>query len=436
MNESDEQVLWKFLGANLLGYARNGDGQFVGTGLLNPLVDRLGLITMLVSQARLYGQYDDLARWKGKMVANPFAPPVGSRPQFRALKGLLRKYVLGRITPLAMTYAVTYRCQCRCAHCSAARFHRGDASELSTAEAKRLIDESLDLGICILAFTGGEPLLRQDIFELIAHVDQRKAMPIMFTNGQLLTPDAVERLADSGLYTLFLSLDAPSAEEHDRLRGIPGLFDSAIEGLERIREKGVLTGISSYASRTGTAAGAYRRMYALAKRIGAHTMLLFDSVPTGRQLRETREMLTEEQREEILSFTREIFARKEIPSLSSQVWQNSLEGYLGGIGCLAGNIQYYVTAYGDVTPCDFTPLSFGSVREEELGRIWERLVAHPAYSHTSNVCRMQHPGFRRCFIEPIAEEAQLPYPIGDLPCVDYRFCPVARHGASLAPKTA
>ena len=383
-----EQVLWKLFGVKMIAYRRDSDGQFVGTGLLNPLFDRLGLFTMFIAQVRFYSQYANLARWKGKKVANPFAPPVGSRPQMRAMKGLLKKYLLGRVDPLAMTYAVTYRCQCTCGHCSAARFVCRDTPELSTEEAKDLIDASQDLGICILAFTGGEPLLRADIFELIAHVNQRKAMPIMFTNGLLLTSENVQRLVDAGLYTVFLSLDSPSAEEHDRLRGIPGLFDRAVEGALKLKSKGVLLGISSYASRTGTSRGEYRATYELTRRIGAHTLLLFDDVPTGRQLTNTSEMLTDEQREEILAFTREIFDSKGMPSLSSQVWQNSLEGYLSGIGCLAANIQYYVTAYGDVTPCDFTPLSFGNIRKRSLKQIWRKLVAHPALpaqqSHVQN----------------------------------------------------
>jgi radical SAM protein with 4Fe4S-binding SPASM domain len=141
-------------------------------------------------------------------------------------------------------------------------------------------------------------------------------------------------------------------------------------------------------------------------------------------------MLTNEQREEILAFTRETFDRKEIPSLPSQVWQNSLEGFLGGIGCLAANIQYYVTAYGDVTPCDFTPLSFGNIRTRSLSQIWRKLLAHPAYRHNSHMCRMQHANFRRCYVDPIPEDASLPYEIENLPCVDYRAQHAVQLGAS------
>ena len=414
-----ERVFWRLFGRKLISFCRLDDGRYVGSGLLNPLFERLSLFTMLALQARFYAKYKSLPQWKGMRVANPFAPPVGSRPQFRALKGLVKKYLTGRPSPLAMTFAVTYRCQCNCVHCSAARCQRADVPELSTEEAKRLIDESQKLGVCILAFTGGEPLLRPDIFELIAHVDQRKCLPLMFTNGILLSTETIDRLAEAGLYTLFVSLDAANAEEHDRLRATPGLFEKAIGGLRRAREKGIMTGISSYASRTGTAAGQYRKMYELAAELGAHTLLLFDCVPTGRQIRQTSEMLTGEQREEILEFTRAVFKRSDVPSLSSQAWQNSLEGYLSGIGCLAGNIQYYVSAYGDVAPCDFAPLSFGNIREEPLRAIWKRLISHPAYDHTSHVCRMQHAGFRRCYIDPIPDDVRLPYPIAELPRVSY-----------------
>lgn len=150
-------------------------------GLFNPIVNKFRLLTMLILQARFYKQYENLGTWKGKRVANSFAPPVGSRPQFRALKGLVKSHLNGKAFPVAMTFAVTYRCQCTCTHCSAGDHVRKDVQELSTHEAKKLIDDSQDLGVTIIAFTGGEPLLREDIFEIISHVNQQKAMPLLFT---------------------------------------------------------------------------------------------------------------------------------------------------------------------------------------------------------------------------------------------------------------
>jgi MoaA/NifB/PqqE/SkfB family radical SAM enzyme len=414
-----ERVYWKIFGLKLIAYKRLADGQIIDTGLLNPIINRFRLFTMLFLQARFYKQYENLGTWKGKQVANSFAPPVGSRPQFRALKGLVKTYLYGRAFPVAMTFAVTYRCQCKCSHCSAGDHLRNDIEELSTKEAKKLIDDGQDLGITILAFTGGEPLLREDIYELISYVDQNKTMPILFTNGLLLTNENVEKLADAGLYSLFVSLDSPDLWEHDRLRGVSGLFETALEGMEKMKSKGVFVGISSYATRTGTHRGLYKKMHKLAIDLGAHNLLLFDCVPTGNLLKDTSEMLIREQREEIYEYSADVFKNRIIPPVSSQSWQNSLEAYMAGIGCLAGNIQYYVSAYGDVTPCDFAPLSFGNIRREPLRSIWKKMVDHPAYNHRAQFCRMQHYKFRHCYIDPIPDGAILPYPIEKLPRIDY-----------------
>ncbi|MEW5816320.1 MAG: radical SAM protein [Spirochaetota bacterium] len=415
-----EKIYWKLFKQKLISFKRQADGTLTGTGLLNPLLEKLKLLPMIYLQAKFYKQYENLGWWKGKRVANPFAPPVGSRPQFRALKGLVKAQLFKRPFPIAMTFAVTYKCQCRCIHCSAGKHVKAGVPELSTVEAKKLIDVSQDLGVTIIAFTGGEPLLRSDIYALIAYVDQKKAMPILFTNGLLLTDENAKRLADAGLYTLFTSLDSPIPAEHDSFRGMPGIFEAAVEGLKKVREQGVFVGVSSYAGRTATGLGMYKRLHRLAQEIGVHNVILFDSVPTGNLLKDTSELLTPEQREEITEYSEYIFKHSIIPPLSSQSWQNSIEGSLSGIGCIAANIQYYVSAYGDVAPCDFTPLSFGNIRTESLKKIWDKMINHPAYNHRTSFCRMQNAAFRSAYIDPIPDNVTLPYPIENLEPVDYR----------------
>jgi len=206
-----------------------------------------------------------------------------------------------------------------------------------------------------------------------------------------------------------VSLDSTNPEEHDEWRGMPGLFNRAIEGLKLMKEKGVMINLSSYASKTGTEQGHYKKVHQLAGEIGAHNVILFDSVPTGAMLKDSSEVLTTEQREEITEYSEHIFNNGIVPALSSQSWQNSIEGSLAGIGCLAANIQFYASAYGDIAPCDFTPLSFGNIREKSLKSIWKEMVSHPAYRKKVSHCRMQHPEFRRKYIDPIPEGAILPY---------------------------
>jgi len=419
MSIEREQIFWKFLGRKMISYKRLETGQVIGTGLLNPLIDKFSIIIMLFFQSNFY-KNTIVGRWKGKIVSNTFAPPIGSGPMVRALKGLVKNFLLGYSFPIAMTFAVTYRCQCKCVHCSAGKHLREDLKELNTKEAKKLIDDAQKLGVTIIAFTGGEPLLREDIYELISHVNQKKAMPVMFTNGQYLTDENVQKLADAGLYSLFVSIDSPNSQEHDNLRRMPGLFNTAIEGLKKAKSKGILVGLSSYAIRSHTERGMYIKLHEFGKKIGAQNIILFDGVPTGNMLKNTSEILTPEQREEIHLYSAEEFRKGTIPPLSSQSWQNSLEAYLAGIGCLAANIQLYATAYGEISPCDFTPLSFGNIREDSLKKIWMKMVRHPAYNHKNSVCRMQLEKFRRFYIDPIPDDVRLPYPIEKLPRVDYR----------------
>jgi len=416
-----ERVFLRFLGKKLLSFKKLDTGEVIGTGLLNPIFEKLRFIIMILIQAQFYRQYTNLGQWRGKKVANTFAPPVGSHPMLRVLKASIMTRIFRHTFPVAMTFAVTYKCQCNCRHCSAGRHLRNDLLELSTIEAKALIDQSQNLGVSIIAFTGGEPLLRDDIYELISYVDKRKAIPILFTNGLLLSEENIEKLVNAGLYSLFVSIDSPIPEEHDQLRGMAGLFESAILGIKRMQSKGGFVGISSYATRSATQKGMYKKLYSLARELGVENLILFDGVPTGNTLNDTSEMLTPEQHEEIRKFSSYIFKHQRVPQLNSQSWQNSIEGYLGGIGCLAVNLQYYVSAYGEVTPCDFTPLSFGNVRNKSIKEIWNKMVHHPAYNHRSTFCRMQHPDFRRFYIDPIPPNSKLPYDIEKLPNVDYRI---------------
>ena len=416
-----ERTLLSFFGRKLVSFKKLDTGEIIGTGLLNPLFEKLRFLIIILIQTQFYGKYRNIGKWRGKRVANTFAPPVGSHPMLRVMRATIMSRLFRHTFPVAMTFAVTYKCQCNCVHCSAGRHLKNDIPELSTREAKALIDQSQNLGIAMIAFTGGEPLLRKDIYELISYVDKKKALPILFTNGRLLTEENVEKLIDSGLYSLFVSIDSPIPQEHDELRGMPGLFESAIQGIKRMKSKGGYVGISSYATRSATQKGKYKKLYLLARDLGVENFILFDAVPTGNMLNDTSEMLTPEQHEEIRQFSSKIFKHQMIPQFNSQSWQNSIEGYLGGIGCLAVNIQYYVSAYGDVSPCDFTPLSFGNVRDKSLKEIWNKMVHHPAYNHRSTSCRMQHPNFRQFFIDPIPPNAKLPYNIENLPYTDYRI---------------
>jgi len=137
-------------------------------------------------------------------------------------------------TPHFVTIAVTYRCQCDCAHCSAYIYRRQVEqahSQLSTAEMKSVIQDALALGSTCIILTGGEPLLMKNIRELIEVVPRSEGIVTIFTNGECLSKPLVRELKDAGLFGVFVSLDYPDAERHDTNRKRPGLFEKAVSGI-------------------------------------------------------------------------------------------------------------------------------------------------------------------------------------------------------------
>ncbi len=424
--DGGDKIHRRAFGAALVSVRKRLNGEMDASGPLHSLIRIFGFIPILFFHAHMIFRYRHLARWRGKSVSNTMAPPNLSGPQWRTVRSFLRSRVRGVYGPVAVNFAVTHSCPGSCPHCSAAAYRRPGAEELSTGEAKRVIDEALALGVSIFGFTGGEPLVRKDIYDLVDHVDKRKAITFLFTNGQLLDDEAIRRLSAAGLYCAYLSLDHPDPSEHDRGRGIPGLAEHNRAAVEKLKANGILAALTSYATRSGTARGEYRGLYEAARSWGAQNLLLLDYIPTGRALRETCEVLTPEQRREIYEYSAATFRERSRPPLTAQAWQNSAQGFFLGLGCYAGNREIYITASGDVTPCDFTPLSFGNVRDEPLARIWRRMRSHPAYRTRPMRCRMQEPIFRKTFIDAIPDGADLPYPIDRLPRVDDLGRPVRR----------
>ncbi len=343
-----------------------------------------------------------------QLIYTLYQPPIPSAPMLKVLASRLHLERTGRPLPATHTMQITSACQCDCLHCSAARHRRPGEAELTTEEAKALIRQSQALGVVNIVFTGGEPLLRQDICELITAVDQDEAIATMFSNGLMLSADRIARLQEAGLFSLMVSLDHPDPAQHDRMRRSPGCWQRAVAGINRCLEAGLLCGISTYATPQRLRGGEVMAMVELGRRLGVPEITIFDVVPTGRLLREEeRALLTEADKQELCALEEEINARAGYPHVITQAHVNGPTG----AGCYAAWFQFYSTAYGDVMPCDFTPLSFGNIRKQSLAEIWETMTSHAAYCARSSHCRMQDRAFRRQWIDRIPTRGPFPFPI-------------------------
>jgi MoaA/NifB/PqqE/SkfB family radical SAM enzyme len=326
----------------------------------------------------------------------------------KVLASRMRLDRTGRPLPATATLQATTRCQADCIHCSAARHRRRDRPELSTDEYKALIRQAEAIGVVNIVFTGGEPLLREDIFELVSWVDKDEAIAMVFTNGLLLTEENVKKLKDAGIFSIMVSVDSPEPEAHNAMRRVPRCWEQAVAGIERALANGMLCGISTYATPQRVREGQAMDMIELGRRLGVHEITIFDIVPTGRLLREDEHvLLTPDDKRDLCDLEDDINEREGYPHVITQAHVNGPTG----AGCYGGWFQFYGTAYGDITPCDFTPLSFGNFRDAPLADIWDKMTSHPAYCEHWDHCRMQDADFRRCYIDRIPDGGPFPFPV-------------------------
>ncbi|MGR3311629.1 MAG: radical SAM protein, partial [Candidatus Brocadiales bacterium] len=352
-----------------------------------------------------------IAKVNGANVYNLYNPPhpseAGMRFLIRSLKMMLHK----RAYPVTANIAITHSCQCRCIHCSADPFIDPTKEDLTVDEIKTVVDGALDLGATLIIYVGGEPLLRDDLPELIRHVDKSKAIVMIFTNGILLTDKNIKKLAEAGLATLNISIDSSEPELHDTFRVVPGCYKKAFEGAARARDAGILTGISTYASREGLRSGNVEKLLQIAQREGFHEVTIFDCIPSGRYLKDTSKILSADDRKQLIALAKKYYEMDHPMGVNAMALINSPLG----VGCYGAQSQFYMTAYGDINPCDFNPINFGNVKQMPIQAIWHKMTSHPDFNKRYPTCRMQSKAYRKKYIDPLPDDVRLPVAIEDIP---------------------
>lgn len=152
--------------------------------------------------------------------------------------------------PFIVIWELTRACQLKCLHCRAeAQYHR-DPRELTFEEGKRLIDDIYEMEQPLLVFTGGDPLMRPDVFELAKYaIDKGLRVSMTPSATPNVTKEAIRKAKEIGLSRWAFSLDGPNAEIHDRFRGMPGSFDLTIKAIEYLHELDIPVQINTVISR-------------------------------------------------------------------------------------------------------------------------------------------------------------------------------------------
>jgi radical SAM protein with 4Fe4S-binding SPASM domain len=271
---------------------------------------------------------------------------------------------------LIVAWEVTAACNLSCGYCRASASSLPDKEELSTGEALSFLDSIATLHP-MLILSGGEPLLRPDIFQIARHGVALGMRVSLASNGTLLTAQFADEIAASGISRVSISLDGATPEKHDPIRGM-GCFQAALRGLDSLRGKVDFQINNTLTSRNESDVPA---MFDLAERVGARALHFFFLVATGRGREED---LISPERQELLLL--EIDRERELRSLEVQVTcapqyariARPGKGRTGG--CLAGKSFVFVSRKGDVYPCGYFPLRVGNIREKNFIEIWENAV--------------------------------------------------------------
>lgn len=284
--------------------------------------------------------------------------------------------------PYAISWNTTYRCNLRCSHCylDTNALTRQSASELSTQEGLRLIDQMAELNPnLLLILTGGEPLLRKDIYDLASYASKKGMMVVLGTNGNLIDDDIARKLKESGVTGIGISLDSLVPERHDKFRGIPDAWDDTLNGIEACRRQGIEFQIQTTVTRENF--HEIPDIIEFSYNLGAKVFNLFFLVCTGKGQELTD--ITSQQYDQALRQLYEIQKKyqgkmmvgaKCAPHYRRIAYEHDtssplIRTYAGG--CPAGTHYCRITPEGDVTPCPYMPNISGNVREKTFGEIWK-----------------------------------------------------------------
>jgi MoaA/NifB/PqqE/SkfB family radical SAM enzyme len=365
---------------------------------MNTLLDRLRLLkTLLVKGPRLGSDFLDLTNrrflnspskiigWsRGYPSYYLLSPPLLSRPAMNSLTTRIMSLYQWRKLPDFISLALTDACNCSCEHCSVTSQTRPEGEPLTTEEWRGVLRQAQELGVATVSFVGGEPLLRDDLCELVAAVDKDLSQAVLFSNGGLLA-DRARALRKAGLTSVLVGIDSPDPDKHDKRKAAPGAFSRAVAGLEAARREGLLTGISAVVRPEDLADGTAVRLFELGRELRVNQVLLFDAVSTGNYARRDDLTWGAAELESIIELCADYQRRPGYPGIHSYTYHKSHRG----IGCAGGVSQLYVGPQGEVNPCDFDPLSMGNVRDAPLHVLWDRFAARGYDCSSLEGCRRQ-----------------------------------------------
>jgi radical SAM protein with 4Fe4S-binding SPASM domain len=275
--------------------------------------------------------------------------------------------------PRIISWNITLRCPLKCAHCYVDAGEREAEGVLSTEEACGVIDQICETGKPIVVLSGGEPLMREDIFAIARYGTEQGLRMVMGTSGMLIDRTKAAQLRDAGIKSVAVSLDSASPAIHDAFRGMHGAWEKAVQAIRNCRDEGI--GVQVNMSVMHSDIDDVRAVIELGTTLGVRDYQIFFPVPTGR----AREIEPGSARE-YEDLIRQILIKYRdsdlhirptcAPQFRRIADELGIQNPAWGRGCIAGISYCRIYANGDVTPCPYLPVSAGNVRVTPFAEIW------------------------------------------------------------------
>ncbi len=298
--------------------------------------------------------------------------------------------MISKFEPKWIAWEITRRCNLKCIHCrSSSELVVNQHPDFSLEEAYRVIDDVSSFAKPVVVLSGGEPLLRGDVFDIAKYGTEKNLRMCLATNGTLVTDEVCKKLKTSGIRIVSLSLDGVSAEVHDDFRSQKGAFDGTINAARLFKKHNIEFIINS--SFTKRNQEEIPKVYKFAKELGATAWYMFMIVPTGRGEDIMKELISKEDYEDILEWHYDMeeaehdmlvrptcaphyyrIVLQKSRGKKDKLKRRSLKFSTGGSkGCIAGQLIVLIDVDGEVLPCSYFPKSAGNIKEKPFKEIWE-----------------------------------------------------------------
>lgn len=319
---------------------------------------------------------EKIVSFEDKYIISAFLPPFPSRAFYTNIMAVekpenifTQQMYAKRSAPISMYLCLTNKCPNNCVYCSAK--NRADERELTTEEWINIIKDIQDMGTPIIGLTGGEPMVREDIFDIVGAIDDR-SVSTLFTSGFNLTLEKAKELKRRGLFSIGISLDSYDRQKHNKNRNSEKAFDFAIKALHNSREAGIYTMAQTVILKEELDEEKLFELFRLAKENGAHEVKILEPVLSGKLLSEmdlSKVLYNAEDRKKLIEIQHEANRDKDLPKITTFAYTESEEKY----GCGAGTQHSYISASGHLYPCDFVPMDFGCLCEKGIKELWKEM---------------------------------------------------------------